>query len=238
MFYVLSGSAVFHCAGEEREAGPGAGRPGRAGPCRGPARHRAARTAARPLTDPILTWETTIMILFRTTGSRRRPAGAAWPTVTVVAITLAGSAACSAEPATPTGPDQAASASAAARSDDGAEKIDGCTLLTDAEVTEIIGDNPGGVPGSAGCTWENPDTYHSVTLHIGIPGTAVDGQLPPADPILGEPEEGPDGMRFSTGEVEFAGGDRYCTLRVVTSVVDDSDRPTMIRLAGLVRDRL
>ncbi|GIJ81140.1 Protein of unknown function [Micromonospora phaseoli] len=180
-------------------------------------------------------------LLLSTSGSRRRPVVAARMTATIaLAMTLGlGLAGCTAEPATSTGPDQAAPASGGSRPDAGGEEIDGCSLLTDAEVTDIIGDNPGGVPGSeGGCTWENPDTYHSVTLGIGSPGTAVDGKLPSADPILGEPEEAADGMRFSTGEVEFASGDRYCTLRVVTSVVDRRDRPTMIRLAELVRDRL
>ncbi|MDG4796454.1 hypothetical protein [Micromonospora sp. WMMD1082] len=172
------------------------------------------------------------MILLARTGCRRVA------TATVALAMTLGVAGCPSTPATPTGPDRAAPAAGGSAPAPVGEEVDGCSLLTDAEVTEVIGANPGGVPTSAGCAWENPQTSHSVTLHIGMPGTAAEGALPPADPILGEPEESVDGIRFSVGEAEFAGGDRYCTLRVVTSVVDDRDRSTTIRLVGLVRDRL
>lgn len=159
-------------------------------------------------------------------------------TVTFALALALGLAGCADRPATPTGPDQAAPADGGSGPGRAAEQVDACLLLTDAEVTEVIGPNPGGTPGTDGCVWENPDSSHSVTLSVGRPGTAADGVLPPADAVLGDPEEGPDGIRFSVGEAEFASGDRYCTLRVVTSVVDDRDRSTMIRLTGLVRDRL
>ncbi|MCM4081854.1 DUF3558 domain-containing protein [Paractinoplanes hotanensis] len=118
------------------------------------------------------------------------------------------------------------------------QQLDGCELLTDAEITAEIGDHDGGSPGADGCVWENPANAHSVTLSVGIPGTAAGGELPASDPIVGDPAPGPDGIRFVTGEAEFAAGDRACSLRVVTSVTDDSDRPAMIRLAGLVRERI
>ncbi|KXK61389.1 hypothetical protein AWW66_13830 [Micromonospora rosaria] len=124
--------------------------------------------------------------------------------------------------------------------DDAVDRLTtGTTLLTAAEVTEVIGEHGGPRPGTGNCGWENPETYHSITLSIGRAGTAVDGNLPTPDPILGTPEPGPDGIRFvRTGAAEFAVGDRYCELTVVTSVTDDRDRPTLVRLVGLVRTRL
>ena len=66
------------------------------------------------------------------------------------------------------------------------------------------------------CTWENRDTYESVTVEIGNPGTAVNGTLPPPEP--GFPEvgtPGPDGMRFlASGMVEFPAGGRSNTVQV------------------------
>ncbi|MEV0002140.1 hypothetical protein AB0H28_07605 [Micromonospora sp. NPDC050980] len=118
------------------------------------------------------------------------------------------------------------------------DPVDDCALLTDAEVTAVIGAHGGGVAGADGCVWENPDTAHSITLSVGLTGTAASGSLPAPDPVLGTPEPGPDGIRFVVGAAEFVAGDRVCTLRVVTSVTDDRDRPTMVRLARSVRDRL
>ncbi|WP_147376233.1 DUF3558 family protein [Micromonospora radicis] len=119
-----------------------------------------------------------------------------------------------------------------------AERVDGCSLLTEAEVTAVIGRNDGGRATSEGCLWENPDTYHSVSLHIGLVGTAPGGVLPSVDPMLGPAEAGPDGIRFVLDEAEFAVGDRICRLRVVTKVTDSSDRTAMIRLARQVSGRL
>ncbi|MEV8389001.1 MULTISPECIES: DUF3558 family protein [unclassified Streptomyces] len=114
-----------------------------------------------------------------------------------------------------------------------AKKVDACALLKPEEVTPIIGKNDGGRPdagvGESVCLWENPDTYHSITLSIGSPGTAVPGQS----------SSGPDGISFGSGNMaEFIIDDRACTLQVVTSVTDDSDRPTTTKLIGLIRPRL
>lgn len=66
------------------------------------------------------------------------------------------------------------------------------------------------------CTWENRDTYESVTVEIGNPGTAVNGTLAPPEP--GFPEvgtPGPDGMRFlGSGMVEFPAGGRSNTVQI------------------------
>ncbi|MEV6423598.1 hypothetical protein [Streptomyces sp. NPDC051662] len=114
-----------------------------------------------------------------------------------------------------------------------AKKVDACTLLKPEEVTPIIGENDGGRPdagvGESVCLWENPDTYHSITLSIGSPGTAVPGKS----------SSGPDEINFGSGNIaEFIIDDRACTLQVVTSVTDESDRPTMTKLIGLIRPRL
>lgn len=120
------------------------------------------------------------------------------------------------------------------------KKVDACALLTDAEVTPLIGKNEGGKPGggvaASSCEWQNPDTYSSITLDIGSAGTAPGGKLPKSD--FGKTEDGPDGIRFTQLNIaEFAIDDRACDIQVVTSVTDDSDRPTAIRLIGLVRGR-
>ncbi|WP_141698418.1 hypothetical protein [Streptomyces lushanensis] len=114
-----------------------------------------------------------------------------------------------------------------------AEKVDACALLKPAEITPVIGENDGGRPdsgvGESVCLWENPDTYHSVTLSIGSPGTAAPDQS----------ASGTDGISFGSGNAaDFAVGDRACTLQVVTSVTDESDRPAMAELIGLVRTRV
>ncbi|MFC0531876.1 DUF3558 family protein [Phytohabitans kaempferiae] len=141
------------------------------------------------------------------------------------------------EAAPPAGP--AATEGAPAREPAGDDPpLDVCQLLRAEEVTEIIGANDGGRGGDGGCTWENPETYHSVTVTIGRTGTAPGGQLP-AESNFGETEPGPDGIRFAQGNVvEFAVDDRFCDIQVVTSVTTEIDRPTAVRLVGLIRDRV
>ncbi|QXE34587.1 DUF3558 domain-containing protein [Streptomyces sp. GMY02] len=151
-------------------------------------------------------------------------------------------AACGSDTATDTRtPGDQASRPSASREPDAADaasdaKVDACTLLKPAEITPVIGKNDGGRPdggvGESVCLWENPDTYHSVTLSIGSPGTAVPGQSDSG-------ADGPDGISFGSGNMaEFVVDDRACTLQVVTSVTDESDRPTAEKLIGLVRTRL
>jgi len=120
--------------------------------------------------------------------------------------------------------------------------IDACSLLTDEEVTPIIGPNEGGTPdsgfGESSCSWENEETSYSVTLWIGSAGTAAGGTLP-AESDFGPTEPGPDGIRFAPSNLaEFVVDDRACEIQVVTSVTDDADRPTAVELIGLVRDRV
>ena len=98
--------------------------------------------------------------------------------------------------------------------------IDACKLVSADDIAKLLG-NPVegrsiGGPDTPACTWENRDTYESVTVEIGNPGTAVNGTLPPPEP--GFPEvgtPGPDGMRFlATGMVEFPAAGRSNTVQV------------------------
>ena len=99
--------------------------------------------------------------------------------------------------------------------------INACTLVSSDDIAKLLGKpvegRPIGADGDApACTWENRDTYESVTVEIGNPGTAVNGTLPPSEP--GFPEAGapgPDGMRFvASGMVEFPAAGRSNTVQV------------------------
>jgi hypothetical protein len=114
------------------------------------------------------------------------------------------------------GKSQPAPSSTAAVSPSGA--IDACKLISPDDIAKLLGSpTPGRPLGNAvACTWENKDTYESVTLEIGNPGTAVNNTLPPAEPGMpdvGTP--GPDGMRMlASGMVEFPAGGRSNTVQV------------------------
>ena len=99
--------------------------------------------------------------------------------------------------------------------------IDACKLVSADDITKRLGKPIEGRPLSSdpempACTWENRDTYESVTVEIGNPGTAVNGTLPPPEPGLPEVgTPGPDGMRFlGTGMVEFPAGGRSNTVQI------------------------
>jgi hypothetical protein len=116
-----------------------------------------------------------------------------------------------------------------------------CTLLTPAEVTRVIdandGGKPSGGPDGGTCTWENPQTYHSITVGIGESGTAANGALPPDEPGF-ETEPGPDGMRFHPGGMAlFVVGNRACDVNVVAGGTDDQQRAAEVELAKLIRGR-
>lgn len=102
-----------------------------------------------------------------------------------------------------------------------ATAIDACSLLSAGDISGVLGvpvkgTSTGTDPEMPGCSWENPESYESVTVEIGNPGTAVNNTLPPPEPgdlEVGTP--GPDGMRFlSSGLVEFAAGGRINTVQV------------------------
>ncbi|KOV71267.1 hypothetical protein ADL00_08415 [Streptomyces sp. AS58] len=161
----------------------------------------------------------------------------------IVSLALAASA-CDSSPAAPASgnKDSGGRSSAAGTSAGGGEstEIDACTLLKPDEVTPIIGRNDGGRPtsgvGDSVCGWENPDTYHSVTVSVGGPGTAASGEIKDEPGVVSEP--GPDGIRFLGGGIaRFAAGDRDCQVQVVTGPGGD-DRSTAVKLVGLLRDRI
>ena len=118
------------------------------------------------------------------------------------------------------------------------DEVDACALLTDDEVTEVLGAHERErFSAGASCEWTNAD-HASVTLEIGSPGTASGGVVPP-DEMLGDGERGADGVTYhSGGYTTFPVGDRACAIQVVVSVTDQSDRSTIDRFVALVRDRL
>ncbi len=110
--------------------------------------------------------------------------------------------------------------SAASTAAPAAGVIDACKLISADDIAKLLGSpiagKPIGDPKMPACTWENRDTYESITLEIGNPGTAINGTLPPPEP--GFPEvgtPGPDGMLIlGSGMVEFPAGGRSNTVQV------------------------
>jgi len=140
--------------------------------------------------------------------------------------TACGSSDTGAKPApAQSGPASAAKGKGAASggSPEDGKKVDACTLLKPEEVTPLIGENDGGHPdagvGESVCTWENPDTYHSVTLSIGSPKTAG--------------SEAVDNSMMTAFTVD----DRLCTIQVVT-LKRDADKKSEAKLIDLVRTRV
>jgi predicted small lipoprotein YifL len=69
--------------------------------------------------------------------------------------------------------------------------IDGCKLISADDIARLLGKPVEGRPLGAdpqmpACTWENRDTYESVTLEIGNPGTAVNTVQVAVLNLLGE----------------------------------------------------
>lgn len=124
--------------------------------------------------------------------------------------------------------------------------VDACTLVSADDIAKLLGKpvegrSIGGSAHAPACTWENRDTYESVTVEIGEPGTAVNGTLPPPEP--GFPEvgtPGPDGMRFlATGMVEFPAGGRSNTVQVaVLALMGQEADNAAVDLARKIGPRL
>jgi len=123
-----------------------------------------------------------------------------------------------------------------------ASAIDACSLLSTEDISALLGvpvkgTSTGTDPELAGCLWENPANYESVSLEIGSPNTAANGTLPPPEP--GFPEvgtPGPEGMRFlGSGSVEFAAGGRSNLVQVaVLSMLGDDADAAAVELARKV----
>ncbi|MCP9272083.1 hypothetical protein [Mycolicibacterium arenosum] len=111
---------------------------------------------------------------------------------------------------------------------DDADAVDACALLSSADdVAPLIGITVDGVPSGQGattaCLWENPETYVSVSVDIGAPGTAVNNTLPEIEvPTV----PGPDGTRSLAGAVEFAADDRYNSVQVASPIEMTADEST------------
>jgi hypothetical protein len=124
--------------------------------------------------------------------------------------------------------------------------IDACKLASADDIAKLLGKSVegrpiGASPQAPACTWENRDTYESVTVEIGNPGTAINGTLPPPQP--GFPEvgtPGPDGMRFlASGMVEFPAAGRANTVQVaVLSLMGQDADNAAVDLARKVGPQL
>lgn len=156
------------------------------------------------------------------------------------ALTVAGCASTTA--GTPTVQEAQEQAASQLPGADSGPPIDGCALLSTAEVSDLIGANDGGRPSGistagGGCMWENKTTYHSVTVEVGNPGSAPGGVLPTWEPMLGEERKVGTDMRDINGAIEFAAGDRDCTVQVSTTDAD-ADRASALVLVEKVRQRI
>jgi hypothetical protein len=143
----------------------------------------------------------------------------------------------------PQAPEQTPQSSAAPAA---GSPIDACKLISSEDIAKLLGKptegkSIGAGPDAPACTWENRDTYESITLEIGNPGTAVNGTLPPSEPgFPGAGTPGPDGMRFlASGMVEFPAAGRSNTLQVAVLALmgQDADNAA-IDLAHKIAPRL
>ena len=108
--------------------------------------------------------------------------------------------------------------------------IDACALLSAQDISALLGTAVAGRststdPTMPGCIWENPDTYESIAVEVGNPGSAANNTLPPPEPgfpDVGTP--GPDGMRFLVpGQVEFPAGGRSNMVQVAVMAMSDEE---------------
>ena len=136
--------------------------------------------------------------------------------------------------------------SAASTAAPAAAAIDACKLISADDIAKLLGKPVEGKPLGTdpempACTWENRDTYESITLEIGNPGTAINGTLPPPEP--GFPEvgtPGPDGIRIlGSGMVEFPAGGRSNTVQVaVLNLLGEAADNAAIDLAHKIGPQL
>ena len=184
---------------------------------------------------------------------RSTPSRVIVPAAVAVALLLAGCSSTVTGTAAPTGGNPSAPGGIAEAEQRGEDLVEGgapdenfdvCALIPAAEAEAIVGPGVKGTPNddvaSTVCEWEDQDTYHSITLQIGTPGTAPGGKLPPWEPVLGQEPPTVDGMRsLIGGQVEFAAGDRDCSVQVVTEDLGgDEDEATSIDIAQEVRGKL
>jgi hypothetical protein len=145
----------------------------------------------------------------------------------------------------PESKNQPAAAGSAGGTEAGAgPAIDVCSFFTSDDVARLIGSSPAGKAqstpgGGSSCTWQDTDTYSSLTVDIGDPDTAINGTLPAWDPALGPERTLPGGMRDINGSVEFVcGGTRLCSVQVVKEIQGDADQKTAIGLVDTIRAKV
>lgn len=165
-------------------------------------------------------------------------------TLAVSCLAIAGCSDNSPTAATPEGDGAAAmssieSSARAGSAGDEADAVDACALLSAADdVAPLIGVTVEGVPRGQGattaCLWENPETYESVSVDIGAPGTAVNNTLPEIEvPTV----PGPDGTRNLAGAIEFAADERYNSVQVASPVNMTNEESTAAALALIAKIR-
>lgn len=138
---------------------------------------------------------------------------------------------------TTSNPGSGATTTVAASSSGGDKKIDACSLVSDDEAKTLLGETvtkkgPGSGVGESVCEWDTA-TSNSVTVSVGSPGTAPGDKLT-LDPSLGTPSPvaalNGKGFYLSGGEVDFAAGNRYNSVQVVTAA-NGGDRSKAEQLA-------
>ncbi len=125
---------------------------------------------------------------------------------------------------------------------DGGDALDACALLEEAEIAPYVPATGPGSGGDGACSWENPDTFESVSLRVGDPGTAVDDLPEPSPYDDAEPIDGVGAdARYSAsnGLIEFVAGDRACELQVASVTLDEAaQKAAAIELAPLALERI
>jgi hypothetical protein len=123
-----------------------------------------------------------------------------------------------------------------------AEAVDACSLLEASAIEPYVGATGPGMGSGGTCEWRNAESFESVTVTVGEPGTAVDGlpeesPYPDVEPVDGVGED----ARYSpaNGIVEFVAGDRACELQLASVSLDAGKQRTgAVELAGLARGRI
>ena len=167
-------------------------------------------------------------------NTRRAP----WCALLLVAVLAAcGSSGGSSKSSNTTNNPASTQTTTAASSSGGGKKIDACSLVSDAEAKTLLGEivtkkGPGSGVGESVCEWDTA-TSNSVTVSVGSPGTAPADKLT-LDPTLGKPDPvaalNGKGFYVSGGEVDFAAGNRYNSVQVVTAA-SGGDRSKAEQLA-------
>jgi hypothetical protein len=127
-----------------------------------------------------------------------------------------------------------------------ASAIDACSLLTDDEVSQVlggpvIGSGPTFGPGESLCEWEIDGNW-SVTVSVGSPGTAPENRFDPLTVLyldIADPVSTLDGAyHVGLGIIAFAVDERLNTIQVVSPAGQDASRSGAETLAPLVAQRL